>query len=276
MFGTKAVHKAIDELKTSVGGLREALTNAIKQGLDGIKASIDEIRNDTQRTSNAAETLSGRIDNLHSEIQGLRGDIERLRTSVEATTRAVADGRSDERILGEIADLRAAVEGCRADAAEARQAATEVPQAEQQQAQAATGEADTGDFDKLLDLAAGVAYAEISCHRDTWDFLVAQSSRGQHFRLPGMVEEKDCLIDADLSGRTLIAVLDALWHTQRNPDVEPGTRRLAAKVYGRIGDALGKVEADGSPEQHRAGAEQRQPDVTRIVIDDRPPAEASN
>lgn len=273
MFGTSAVLKAIDELKTSVSGLREALTNTIKQGLDGIKPSVDQIRDDTQRTSNSAENLSGRIDNLHSEIQQLRGDVERLRTSVEATTRAAADGRSDERVLREIADLRAAVEGWRADAAEARQAAAEVPQAEEQQAPPATDEADTGDFDELLDLAAGVAYAEISCHRDTWDFLVAQSSRGQHFRLPGAVDEKDCLIDADLSGRTLIAVLDALWHTQRDPDVEPGTRRLAAKVYGRIGDALRKVEAVVSTEQ--AEGEQGPPDVTRIVIDDRPPVEAS-
>lgn len=273
MFGTRTINEKLDSLKNGVDGLQTALAATIDRGVASIRGTIDQIRDDTRRTSNFAETLSSRVDNLHNEIQGLRSDIERLRASSEATTRAAADVRNDERILQEIADLRAAFESWRADAPEV-QAATGAAQAGEQQTPAAPDDADPGDFDKLLDLAAGVAYAEISCHRDTWDFLVAQSSRGQHFRLPGMVDEKDCLIDADLSGRTLIAVLDALWHTQRDADVEPGTRRLAAKVYGRIGDALRKVEADGSTEQAQGGNEQRQPDVTRIVIDDRPPAPA--
>ncbi|MGY0062807.1 hypothetical protein ACWY4P_40780 [Streptomyces sp. LZ34] len=274
MFGTSAVLQAIEDLKKKIGGLQEALTKTIKQGLDSVQGVTDEIRGVTQRTSESTQILSGRVDNLHSEIQGLRTSIDGLRTSVE-TTRAAADNRSDERLLREIADLRAAVEGWRADAAEqAQRAAAEAGQAEEQQTPAVPGASEPDDFDELLDLAAGIAYAEISCHRDTWDFLVAQSSRGEHFRLPGAVDEKDCLIDADLSGRTLIAVLDALWHTQRDADVEPGTRRLAAKVYGRIGDALRKVEAAGAAEQ--AEGEQAQPGVTRIVIDDRPPAEASS
>ncbi|MYT18555.1 MULTISPECIES: hypothetical protein [unclassified Streptomyces] len=60
----------------------------------------------------------------------------------------------------------------------------------------------------------------------SWDFLVAQSSSGQHFRLPGAVD--DGLITADISGRTLIALLDALWKSQQSATADPGTRHLAA------------------------------------------------
>lgn len=271
MFGTSTVIKAIDELKASVGGLQEALTETVKQGLADIKAAIDEIRGAAQRTSESAASISGRVDTLHTEIQGLRADVDRLRDA----TRTAAESRSDDRILRDIADLKATVEGWRADAAEeARRAAVEVDQGQEQQTQAAPDAPDPGDFEELLALAAGVAYAEISCHRDTWDFLVAQSSRGQHFRLPGAVREDDCLIDADLSGRTLIAVLDALWHTQHDQEAEPGSRHLAAKVYGRIGDALSNVDPGGNPSRPRSGGGSS-PDVTRIVIDDRPTAETT-
>ncbi|CDR10084.1 predicted protein [Streptomyces iranensis] len=266
--------QAVEGLKKKLDGLQDTLTTVIKQGLDNIKTSIDQIGSAAQRTSDSAGVISRRVDNLHTEIQTLHTDIERLRSSFE-TTGAAADSRGDDRLLREITDLRATIEGWRADIAEAR-AIAEANQAQQQPELATPEQTSIGDFEELLDLAAGVAYAEISCHRDTWDFLVAQSSRGEHFRLPGAVREEDCLIDADLSGRTLIAVLDALWHTQRNSDVEPGTRRLAAKVYGRIGDALRKVETDGNIEQGQGDNEQRPPGVTRIVIDDRPPAEASS
>lgn len=273
MFGTSTVLQRIDDLKTTVGGLQAALTKTIEQGLASIRSAVEETRGAAQRTSESAASISGRIDTLHSEIQGLRTDVNRL----QDTTRTAAAARSDDRVLREIAELKATVEGWRADAAEqAQRAAAEAVQTEeQQQAPAAPDAPDPGDFEQLLALAAGVAYAEISCHRDTWDFLVAQSSRGQHFRLPGAVREDDCLIDADLSGRTLIAVLDALWHTQHDHEVEAGTRHLAAKVYGRIGDALGNVDPGSSPARPRRDGDPNQPDVTRIVIDDRPPAEAS-
>lgn len=273
MFGTSTVLQAIKDLKKTISGLQEVLTEAIDQKIASIGNTIDEIRGTAQRTSESTGALSGRVDNLHSEIQGLRVEVNRL----QDTTRTAAAVRSDDRVLRELADLRATIEGWRADAVEqAQRAAAAASQVEEQQSLAVPDAPDPGDFDELLALAAGVAYAEISCHRDTWDFLVAQSSRGQHFRLPGAVREDDCLIDADLSGRTLIAVLDALWHTQHDQEAEPGTRHLAAKVYGRIGDALRGVNPGGSPERVRRHGGPNQPDVTRIVIDDRPPAETSD
>ncbi|WP_432253809.1 hypothetical protein [Streptomyces sp. HNM1019] len=270
MFGSSAVVRAVGGLTEKIQGLQNALTTAIEQGLDSIKTSIDQIGGAAQRTSESAGVISRRVDSLHTEIQTLRTDIERLRASVEASHPA-SESCDGDRIHREIAGLRATVESWRADTSEARVTA-EAVQAQQQQEPAIPEQTSTGDFEELLDRAAGVAYAEISCHRDTWDFLVAQSSRGEHFRLPAAVREEDCLIDADLSGRTLIAVLDALWHTQRDSDVPSGTRRLAAKVYGRVGDALREVETDGSTERGQGGSERRQPGVTRIVIDDRPPA----
>ncbi|WP_235092552.1 hypothetical protein [Streptomyces sp. A1-5] len=132
---------------------------------------------------------------------------------------------------------------------------------------------DRRGFEYLLTLAAGIAYAQIICHRDHWDFLVGQSSRGQHFRLPAGVREESGLIQAEISGRTLIAALDALRATRQDPAAIPGTRQLASRIYERIGVALRKVDT-GEADAHYQPRNDCPP-VTRIIIDDRPPAEAA-
>lgn len=126
--------------------------------------------------------------------------------------------------------------------------------------------ASTGyDFDDLLSLAAGVAYAKLSCHRDAWDWLVKRSAGGKHFRLPGVVQEEDgCLVDTDLSGPTLLDVIEAMWRILHDAAEDATTRSMAARVYRAVGDALKKVQ----PQEYEAG--QVLPKVTRIVINDRP------
>ncbi|MCL7493129.1 hypothetical protein M8I34_17140 [Streptomyces sp. MCA2] len=170
-----------------------------------------------------------------------------------------------------MASLRAAVEGWRAEVAATRTtAATTTAEPEPTSTHPAQQtEPDSADFEQLLTLAVGIAYAEITCHRDHWDFLVAQSSSGQHFRLPGAVAEKDDgLITADVSGRTLIAVVDALWKSQQSATSDPGTRHLAAIIYKPIGQALDVVASDATT----TASGTTRPDVTRVVIDDRPTA----
>lgn len=215
--------------------------------------------------------LSAKLDELPDVItkaveDGLTHilDVAKEANSAAASTSKTVNSLSYDmqRLSAEVASLRAAIENLHAGPTQAP--ATAVPDSAE------------GDFDELLALAAGIAYAEITCHRDTWDFLVTQSSGGQHFRLPGFVEETDCLINADVSGRTLIAVLDALWRTRQDPATDPGTRHLATKIYGRIGDALRQIEAS-EPEPGRSARFRRDdPPVAHIVIDDRPAVEASS
>ncbi|RXS84246.1 hypothetical protein EST92_11620 [Streptomyces sp. TM32] len=201
---------------------------------------------------------------MHSELQALRDDVRQPKTD-----------HGNTRLLAEFASLRAAVEGWRAEAAAFRadkptEAAEPEPAAAAGQPPAQQADTEADDFEQLLTQAAGTAYAEITCHRDHWDFLIAQSSSGQHFRLPGAVDESDDgLITADISGRTLIAALDALWKTQHDAAADPGTRHLAAIIYQRIGQALNAVANDTT------ACHAPRPDVTRIIIDDRPPAQGS-
>lgn len=212
------------------------IAKAIQDALTGISDKLDSTHGAAQDASNSAASASRGINDLHLEMRQLSAEVASLRAALE-TLHAGPDNPHP---------------------AAAPDSGTE------------------DDFDELLALAAGIAYAEITCHRDTWDFLVAQSSGGQHFRLPGFVEETDCLINADISGRTLIAVLDALWRTQQDPATDPGTRHLATKIYGRIGDALRQIEAS-EPEPGRSARFRRDdPPVAHIVIDDRPAVDTSS
>ncbi|MFF6847093.1 hypothetical protein [Streptomyces antimycoticus] len=222
-------------LSEKLDQLPDVITEAIKSGLGAISDKLDRTHSAAQDASSTAASTGKTVDSMHFEMQ---------------------------RLSTEVASLRVAIENLRAGPAEAHTPAVPDDGAED-------------DFEALLALAAGIAYAEITCHRDTWDFLVTQSSGGQHFRLPGFVEETDCLINADVSGRTLIAVVDALWRTRRDPATDPGTRHLASKIYGRIGDALGKIPANEPATTRPTRASRDNPPVIHIVIDDRPPAEAS-
>ncbi|UCM87598.1 hypothetical protein [Streptomyces marincola] len=124
---------------------------------------------------------------------------------------------------------------------------------------------DQEDHGGLLDRAAGISYATIVCHRDTWSFLVEQAARTEHFRLPaGIKEDEHGLIEADVSARTLLAAIDALRQAAHDARASDITRALARRVHHRIGDALKELEPP-------AGGQSA---VARIVIDDRPPRAA--
>ncbi|WP_448330296.1 hypothetical protein [Streptomyces sp. DSM 41534] len=210
----------------------------------------------TRAVQDGLTGIRDKLDNAHSAARDASN-------SAASASRGVHDLHLEIQRLGaEVTNLRAAIKTLHAGPAEAH------PIAGPNSAE--------DDFDTLLGLAAGIAYAEITCHRDTWDFLVTQSSGGRHFRLPGFVEEDDCIVNADVSGRTLIAVLDALWRVRHAPDADPGTRHLATKIYGRIGDALQQIETS-EPEPGRSPKFRRdQPPVAHIVIDDRPAVQANS
>jgi hypothetical protein len=91
----------------------------------------------------------------------------------------------------------------------------------------------------LLMKAAGIASAELLVHRDTWEFVAAQAAGQPHFRTPPAVEDmKEGRVQAALSGRSLIAVLIALWETRATAPVLQADWALATTVYDRIAAEL--------------------------------------
>ncbi|MDG9702404.1 hypothetical protein [Streptomyces sp. DH37] len=112
---------------------------------------------------------------------------------------------------------------------------------------------------ELLLNAAGVSRAELVCHRDTWEFLLAQAARHPRFRVPGTVEEdaEHGLVWTHLSGPSLIAALISLWKTREEPSKEVDADwAMAAVLYDRIRDRLtGAGPGDGRR-------------TVRIVLDD--------
>ncbi|MFE0689436.1 hypothetical protein ACFV0Z_14955 [Streptomyces xiamenensis] len=254
----------------------EALAAEIRK----LQSNFDRLHDDLKSTrAEIVDIILRGFADLRTDNAALRQELNGSTASGFAEQRNILN-QVNERLNQERTDAQVVlreIEGLRRDAAEARVAELE---AEQQPPTAPRGETpqppqpSTGlsdaqpadnpqaNYTRLLALAAGVAYAEITCHRDTWAFLVERAAQTEHFRLPAGVDEADDgTIEADLSGRTLIAVLDALWHTVHNNALGDGTRALAERIFDRIGHALQTLQPTDDGEQA----------VTRIVIDNRPP-----
>lgn len=107
----------------------------------------------------------------------------------------------------------------------------------------------------LLLKAAGVASAELTAHRDTWEWLAALAVDHSHFRTPPAVEDiKEGRVRTVLSGRSLIALLIELWNTRSTATPLQGDWALATTSYNRIAAELADVAGQG--------------ETIRIVLDD--------
>lgn len=148
---------------------------------------------------------------------------------------AQGDGARDE-----IAELRADLAALRGEVAQQRAAATEDEVTEE-----AGADAGSQEHRKCLLRAARISSATVRCHRDTWEFLIAITGAHPHFRHPHKVtDETDGLIAADLSGRSLIAVLISL-HKAKHEDDDHGDWALAAAFYERITEHLADLGTNG-------------------------------
>lgn len=202
------------------------------------------------RIVKAVEDLSVRVTEISTAVTqsgtGLAKDLNDIRRISETNSREIAAVRR------EIAELCALVGNRRTEPAGTRDAA---PFDE------SLHHGDDQPHHDLLAHAAGIANAELLCHADTWAFITEQASRGEHFRMPVAVtaDGHDNTVTIRFSGRTLIAIADALWEVTQTPGVPPGTHQLAAQTYNRVHGAL----ADTGP----AGTGS----TVRIVIDDRTP-----
>lgn len=100
--------------------------------------------------------------------------------------------------------------------------------------------------------AGRVASAILVCHRDTWEFVAAQVGSHPHFRTPSLEERENGLVAAVLSGRSLVAMLLALYRTAnasvRRPDGEDAEElityadwAMASQVYYATARVLSKA-----------------------------------
>ncbi|MBC2907856.1 hypothetical protein [Streptomyces cupreus] len=111
--------------------------------------------------------------------------------------------------------------------------------------------------------AAAISSARLICHKHTWAFLLEQTSRHPHFRLPDHITDiEDGRIETHLSGRSLLAVLVTTREILDDdaPDLDMATWALADAIYRRTQLAVADATLT-RPE----GSE-----VTTIVLDDRP------
>ncbi|MGC5261982.1 hypothetical protein ACPXCO_13230 [Streptomyces cyaneofuscatus] len=107
--------------------------------------------------------------------------------------------------------------------------------------------------------AARVASATLVCHRDTWEFVAAQAGSHPHFRPPALEDRENGLVAAVLSGRSLVAMLLALYQVEKTSVYQPDTGDvnemtayadwiMATKVYTETADVLRHAySTDGDP-----------------------------
>ncbi|WP_206321941.1 hypothetical protein [Streptomyces sp. HNM0575] len=276
-FGIERIEKAVKHLTEQI----TCIGDALRDGLTETRSRIDAL-------AHTHTDLGNRIDDA--------------RRNSEANSRDIAAARR------ELADLHRLIESRRADAAEALAAPPAgagpgfepepepdpLPDplpahdldAEPLPVPLDDSPHDHDPHDDLLAQAAGIANAELVCHRDTWAFLTEQASGGEHFRMPvditpagggdgsadrGTDRGTDRgggrnrgTVRIGLSGRSLLGLADALWQVTQSLGTSPGTHHLAAQTYNRIQGAL--AHAHGGP-----GGPGGPGGVVRIVIDDRVP-----
>jgi hypothetical protein len=102
-----------------------------------------------------------------------------------------------------------------------------------------------------------VASATLICHRDTWDFVAEHAGRHPHFRSPTVEERDGGMVAAVLSGRSMVAVLLALYPIARAPRSSDETERqvtyadwaMASAVYHETVRVLYRTRpgSDGDP-----------------------------
>ncbi|MEU7161148.1 hypothetical protein AB0A98_32725 [Streptomyces chrestomyceticus] len=120
--------------------------------------------------------------------------------------------------------------------------------------------------------AGRVASSTLVCHRDTWEFVAAQVGSHPHFRTPPLEERENGLVAAILSGRSLVAMLLALYRVASVPISQPdgeGTAELniyadwamASQVYYATARVLSKAYYEEG-------------DPVVVTIDSRVPARA--
>ena len=254
----EAIREQLARLRDAHQHTSDRLAERLTEDLTQLHRDNSDLRHDLNKT------LSGGLAELCNDNAQLRDQIVEtvregfgrvhaenleLRTRLDRAVEHLAQAR--EMILAMRAEARVPMPTAEADDGSGGERPTATSNSEQ-----------NDNYPAILRQAAGIAYARLECHRDTWDFLVAQSAQYEHFRLPSDVEDdENGLVDVDISGRTLIAILDALWHTRNAVETPDGTKALAWQVYERIARAIATVQGGSQPAATEPATEQSAQDA---------------
>lgn len=111
-----------------------------------------------------------------------------------------------------------------------------------------------GGLQRAILRAGKVASATLVCHADTWEFVTSKTGGHPHFRTPPTTETETGLVAAQLSGRSLVALLLTLHRVAVTP-LETGCEEdlvkrsdwaMAAQVYGTAAEVLRHTLTDGA------------------------------
>ncbi|MFD5065741.1 hypothetical protein [Streptomyces sp. NPDC058394] len=244
------------DTRTDIGALRLELS----QGLQSLLAALPPAQPVPEQTE--YPVASGDEREPESRARPSASDIpeeEPMNQSAgqdHTSSIGRADGDSGTPLDG--AALKAASEDAYQGASTTRRVLPTIPQQGRQHEDAsASAPSPEVLHGARLMKAAGVAFAELVCHRDTWEYLTGLSTNQTHFRIPPSVDDvKDGRVQAALSGRSLIALLITLWETRDQAEPLTADWALAATAYSRIATELDTVTT---------GTGQR---TVRITLDD--------
>ncbi|NJQ15555.1 hypothetical protein [Streptomyces bohaiensis] len=111
-----------------------------------------------------------------------------------------------------------------------------------------------GGLQRAILRAGKVASATLVCHADTWEFVTSKTGGHPHFRTPPTTETDTGLVAAQLSGRSLVALLLTLHRVAVTP-LETGCEEdlvkrsdwaMAAQLYGTTAEVLRHTLTDGT------------------------------
>ncbi|MGP3969786.1 hypothetical protein [Streptomyces sp. 6N223] len=170
-------------------------------------------------------------DALAEQIAAAREEIAALSQRLETTTRP-AEGEAQLAVVrADFAELTERLDTATAESS---------PDPEQEKVPV------TEQHRQLLTRAARIASARLVCHQDTLDWLASQAGAHPHFRLPAQITDQDeGRIAANVSGRSLIAVLITLHTTRHTAADGDGDWALATTCYDRVADSLASLTETG-------------------------------
>ena len=169
----------------------------------------------TEEGNTQVPTVSERIDSLNQQVAAIRNDVAELARSRNHEASAANDGP-----------------------------ATHLPKELN----------DYAKHVKLLRIAADIATATLNCHRDTWAYLTEKAApQPQHFRTPGDITDTGGRIETTISGRSLAAILTALWtiaHSPHASNAELVDWALAVTLYEQTASTVERLRH--GPQGHDA------------------------
>ncbi|MFD7831712.1 hypothetical protein [Kitasatospora sp. NPDC059803] len=251
-FGQE-LRAGLAEIRRLQADLRQQLGASLDTGMQDLRDDLRELRRE--------------LNDAHKSITEARRESESLRLELETARREAAEVRAEvDDEPAERSGEPAVAVGLETVATPAASVLASCEEALGSSALApesrALSSVEHEALDAVLEKAAGVSAADLICHRDAWAFIVEQAARNAHFRVPGLAADGDDeQTVVTLSGRTLIAILSALYTTQHLDTTSREDRALASTYYRRITSVINNA----LPLQSAATR-------TRIVVDDRPPS----